>query len=143
MNVQYKRARITMILFGAMLLFLVVDYAIVGTTRFMNRGNFLLTSFLVSIVFIVFFVNMYRTEKTKEIVDERDKEFQSKAVNISLIITLMFVFLFCMSLFVVYKDAGVLPVSWIWLLAYLTFSFAYFLTSTIIVVQYWRDNDHE
>lgn len=143
MNIQYKRAIVTMILFGTLFLFLVIDFAILGTEGFMNRTNFLATSLLIFVVMVVFMGIMFKTERSDSVVDERDTQIQTKATNIALILTTMFVFLFCLSLFLGYEDVGNVPVSWLWLLAYLTFSVAYFSTSTIIVLMYWKDNATE
>ena len=89
---------------------------------------------------ILFYSMLWRTNKSEFIVDERDHQIQSRSAMIGLLITTMFVFLFSVGLFIGYEEVGSVPVSWMWLLAYLTFAVAYFSTSSVIVLMYWKDN---
>jgi membrane-bound ClpP family serine protease len=58
---------------------------------------------------------------------------------IGLMLTSMFVFIFSIALYVINKDRGVIEVSWVWLIAYMTFAFAYFMTGLITVYLYKVD----
>jgi len=138
MNIQYKRAFITMALFGFLFLYLIVDFLVVGVDNFTNRYNFLLTAAVILAVMIAFFGMLYVTNKKEYVVDERDNQIQTKATSVSLLITTMFVFLLSIGLFLGYESVGSVPVSWMWLMAYLTFDVAYLSSSTIITLLYWR-----
>ena len=138
MNIQYKRALVTMSLFGFLFLYLIVDFIVVGVNNYTNRNNFLLTAVVILTVMISFFVMLYVTNQKKHVVDERDKDIQTKATSVSLLVTTMFVFLFSIGLFLGYEGVAAVPVGWMWLLAYLTFDVAYFSSSSIIMLLYWR-----
>lgn len=139
MNVQFKRAIITMGLFAALLLYLVVDFALVGEEGFLERGNFLMSAIIIFVTMTTFFVMLLVTNKKQNIVDERDNAIQQKATSVALLVTTMFVFLICITLFIANEDVGSIHISWTWLLAYLTFAMAYFSSSAIIVLLYGLD----
>ncbi|MCK8058391.1 MULTISPECIES: DUF2178 domain-containing protein [unclassified Fusibacter] len=52
--------------------------------------------------------------------DERDQLIQSKAMNFGFILTLIYVFLVTITLYVKYEDAGLMPVGYMWFVAYST-----------------------
>ncbi|GEM_PF-2405267 len=139
MNIQFKRAIITMGLFAALLLFLVIDFAVVGEDGFLERGNFVMTAVIIFLTMAVFFLMLLVTNKKDNIVDERDNAIQQKATSVALLVTTMFVFLVCITLFIANENVGSIHISWTWLLAYLTFAMAYFSSSAIIVLLYGLD----
>ena len=55
--------------------------------------------------------------------DERDLEIARKANETALVAVQVFVFTFCIALFLGYETAGSLPVGWMWFLAYATACF--------------------
>ena len=55
--------------------------------------------------------------------DERDLEIARRANEIALVAVLVFVFAVCIALFLNYETAGILPVGWMWFLAYATACF--------------------
>ena len=140
MNIQYKRACFTSVLFGVLFFYLLINFVVTGVDGFTERFNFLITALMILLVMVAFFWMLYRTNKKEYIVDERDNQIQTKATSVSLLVTTMFVFLMCIGLFLGYENSGMVPVSWMWLLAYLTFDVAYFSSSSIIVLLYWKDN---
>jgi len=133
---QEKRAFYTMIISGLLLLYLVTDFIITGVDGFLERTNFLATSAVILIAMIGFGVLIYVTSKSNEVTDERDNSVMLKASNNAIIVITMFVFVLMIGLYLVYEEAGLIPVSWAWFVAYVTFAFAYFITSIITVVLY-------
>ena len=55
-----------------------------------------------------------------QIRDERDLEIARQANEIALVAVLVFVFAVCIALYLGYETAGILPVGWMWFLAYAT-----------------------
>lgn len=52
------------------------------------------------------------------LVDERDAQVSARAGQVTLVIVLTSIFLFSMGLWVAYESTGVVPVGWMWFLAY-------------------------
>jgi len=77
--------------------------------------------------FIGYFSMIYLTREksngTALISDERDLKIARQANEIALVAVLVFVFAFCIALFLGYETAGSLPVGWMWFLAYITACF--------------------
>jgi uncharacterized membrane protein YidH (DUF202 family) len=140
MNLQWKRASYTLLLFGILFLFLVVDLIVIGIDNYLNRGHFLLVAAMILVTMIVYFFMLYQTKNSDHLIDERDNVIQQKATSVALMITVMFVFLVSIGLFLVYENDGSLPVAWLWIQAYLTYTMAYTSSSFITVVLYRRDN---
>jgi len=59
-----------------------------------------------------------KSNGTALITDERDLEIARQASEMALVAVLVFVFVVCMALFLGYETAGILPVGWMWFLAY-------------------------
>jgi hypothetical protein len=79
------------------------------------------------------------TNRKDKLVDERDYSVQKRSYGTGLILSLMYVFLISIILFMVNRDAGTINVSWLWFIAYSTFAFSYFITSFVILYYYNRD----
>lgn len=140
MNVNYKRSLITCGLFGILFFYLITHYAIVGPLQFQNeRIHMVISAIVILVVMVGFAVMLLLTRKKDKVFDERDQLIQKQASMIGLMLTSMFVFVFSIALYINYKDRGVLEVSWVWLIAYMTFAFAYFITSLITVYLYKVD----
>ncbi|MCK5387853.1 MAG: DUF2178 domain-containing protein [Candidatus Izimaplasma sp.] len=140
MNVNYKRSLITCIIFGILFFYLVIHFAIVGPLGFQtDRIHRVVSAAAILVAMVGFAIMLLLTNKKEKVFDERDQLIQKQASTIGLMLTSMFVFIFSIILFVNYQDRGVLEVSWVWLIAYLTFSFAYFITSLITVYLYKVD----
>ena len=86
-----------------------------------------------------FAIMLLMTQRKDRVFDERDQLIQKQSSMIGLLLTSMFVFIFSIALFVINRGRGTIEVSWMWLIAYLTFSFAYFITSLISVYLYKVD----
>ncbi len=137
MNVSYKRSIATSLIFGILFCFLVTFFAVVGPEHYLEGKIYLvISSALVLISCLAFVLMLLLTNKKENIVDERDSVIQKKASSVGLIVSLMYVFLLSIVLFITYRDEGVLNVSWTWFIAYSTFAFGYFCTSLTHVFFY-------
>ena len=140
MNVNYKRSLITCVLFGILFFYLITHYAIVGPLEFQSeRIHMVISAIVILVVMVGFGVMMLLTHKKDKVFDERDQLIQKQASMTGLMLTSIFVFVFSIVLYINYEDRGVLEVSWVWLIAYMTFAFAYFITSLITVYLYKID----
>ncbi len=87
----------------------------------------LIAAVILAAGFIGYFSMLYLTREksvgTALIRDERDLEIARQSNEIALIAVLVFVFTVCISLFLSYETAGILPVGWMWFLAYATACF--------------------
>ena len=50
--------------------------------------------------------------------DERDKNISTRAVSVGMIALVIYIFLFSITLYTCYETEGILPVGWMWFLAY-------------------------
>ena len=57
-----------------------------------------------------------------------------------MMLTAIGIFLLTIFLFVKNEDIGFVNVSWMWVIAYGTFSFSYFITSTAMIVLYNKED---
>lgn len=142
MNVSYKRSIITSIIFGILFLYLVTIFVVIGPNQFVsNKTNMIITSIVIAVAMLSFAFAMLFTNKKGNIVDERDDYIQKKASSIGLMISLIYVFLLSIILFVINRNSGFIDVSWLWFIAYSTFAFGYFITSLIHVYVYHYESD--
>ena len=83
----------------------------------------------IGIGFIAYYLMLYRTRSNQDvnklIVDVRDVEIARRANELGLMALLVLFFCACMILFVLYERVGMLPVSWMWYLAYLSICFGF------------------
>jgi hypothetical protein len=68
------------------------------------------------------------------IFDERDERLARRANPIGMTIVAMYVFLACIVLWDAYREAGAVPVGWMWFLAYTTMIFTYLSTAIVQLV---------
>jgi hypothetical protein len=137
MNVTYKRSLLTSIIFGILFVFLFVFYLVIGPEEFLsNKINTVISVVVIIVAMGSFGFMLLFTNKKSNVVDERDYFIQKKASSFGLMISMMYVFLLSIVLFIVYRDYGVVNVSWMWFIAYSTFSFGYFVTSLAHVYLY-------
>ena len=140
MNVNYKRSSITCIVFGILFFYLIIHFAVIGPLEFQSeRIHMVIAAAVIIVAMASFAIMLLLTNKKDKVFDERDSLIQKQSSMIGLMLTGIFVFLFSIILFINYQDRGVLEVSWLWLIAYTTFSFSYFITSLISVYLYIRD----
>lgn len=140
MNIGYKRSLVTMILFGILFVYICLSFAIIGPEDYLStRLNRIVNSVLIAVVIIGFGFMMLVTNKKSNVVDERDLILQKRATSIGMMLTGILVFLVAIFLYVKNESLGVVDVSWMWVIAYGTFSFSYFVTSTAMIVLYNLD----
>lgn len=68
--------------------------------------------------------------------DERDETVQSKAMNVGFLVLAMYIFLLCITLYVVYENDKFLPIGWVWFIAYTTIVIASLSTSITTFILY-------
>jgi hypothetical protein len=130
-----------MILSGILFFYIVISFSIIGPEDFLStRLNRVINSIIIFLAMIGFGVSMLLTNKSSNIVDERDTLIQKKATSTGMMLTCIFVFIITMYLFVQNEDLGTVNVSWMWVIAYGTFSFSYFVTSTVMILLYNRED---
>ena len=99
----------------------------------------IIAAVILGIGFVSYFLMLHQTREKSNgktlIRDERDLEVSLRANEIALVAVLVFVFVLSISLFLVYENAGTLPVGWMWFLAYITACFGLLAQSlaTLIV----------
>ena len=140
MNITQKKSIITCSIFGIMFFYLMAHFLIVGPNDFQTvKIHMLISKIIIFLGGASFIIMLILTKKKSNVFDERDELIQRKSSTSGLMFTGMFVFILSMVLYVYYSDKGSLEVAWVWLIAYSTFSFAYFITSLISVYLYVKD----
>ncbi|MCK4552474.1 MAG: DUF2178 domain-containing protein [Tenericutes bacterium] len=140
MNKSYKRSLITCIIFGTLFFFLSIYFIIVGPNAFLaNKIHFVINSIFVALAMISFTIMLLLTNNKEYIIDERDAHVQRKSYGVGLMISLIYVFLISIVLFIDNRNTGTVTSSWLWFIAYSTFAFSYFITSLIILYNYNRE----
>lgn len=67
------------------------------------------------------FLRIYqRSKKHGFMRDERDHYMQGKAVSAGFLITILYIFILSISLYIKYENLGTMPVGWVWFIAYST-----------------------
>jgi hypothetical protein len=145
MNVSMKKSQWTMMIFGLFFLFLVAYFLIVGSEAFLSaKIHQVICASVFILSFLAFLMMQLYMRKQSTIIDERDLMIQKQASVSGMLITLIYVFLLSMILFLIYRDDLYLSVSWMWFMAYSTFGFSWFVTSAIHVYLYHQgDIDEE
>jgi len=72
--------------------------------------------------------------------DERDKYIQNKALAAGYVITLIYIFILAISIYTKYENNGMVPVAWIWFIAYSLVIIANLSVSAASVYQYWKSD---
>ncbi|XMB73200.1 DUF2178 domain-containing protein [Mycoplasmatota bacterium WC30] len=85
---------------------------------------------LVATGFITFFIVQFKANK--EPVDERVRLVQLKAANVTLVIVLVYVFVFGLTLYTIYNNE-LMPSSWIWLITFSTVFLTYITNSSLYI----------
>ncbi len=141
MSISELRSRFIMFLSGFLFIFIVVYFLIVGPSNFLEEKiHLVINSIVVFVVMVAIAANVLITNKKTNIVDERDYTIQRKATSTGLLVTALYVFALSMILFISYRTIGFVNVSWMWFIAYSTFSFTYFITSFANFYLYLKEN---
>jgi len=92
----------------------------------------------------VLMLNLTRKKTSSETMhqDERDQEIARRANGAALVLVLAFIFILSMILFIRFQDLGVLPVGWLWFLAYFTGCFGYIVHAASTLFLYKEMSGH-
>ena len=87
-----------------------------------ERGRILSGAVFLGLGYLVYGLMLLRTRDRvrggRRSVDERDREIGMRASVTALAVVLAFVFITCISLYEFYHDRALVPVGWMWFLAY-------------------------
>ncbi|NQT58878.1 MAG: hypothetical protein HQ557_07850 [Bacteroidetes bacterium] len=142
MSIQMKRAILNLIIWlSVTLLFLMVFFS--GNTVAAwgdNRVKIITLASLLGIGYIGQLILSIVFRKRKNIIntDERDAMILNKAMSNSFIVTLVYLFLIAMSLYIYYEKNGFVPVVWLWFIAYNVVMAANITTSSFLIFQHHK-----
>jgi hypothetical protein len=115
---------------AAALIFLAVFFGGGGPASFSQvPTRILIVAIALGLGYAAYSVMLYRTRQTPG--DERDEHIAARANGFALTAVLIFVFLTSIILYESYHDAGVLPVGWMWFMAYFTACFGYIVHAVV------------
>lgn len=95
-----------------------------------NWGDNRIKTLLLAILFLLGFGTDFvlrlaeKSQKHGYKKDERDRTIQLEAVFKAFVVLLLYIFILAIVLYLVYENAGVMPIGWVWFLAYSTVCFA-------------------
>ncbi len=81
---------------------------------------------------------MFRKKGNEIIKDERDIEVTGKAMGASYIVTMLYVFLVTISIYIKNESAGMVHVGWLWFIAYSLVIVANIASSVCTIIVYKR-----
>lgn len=116
-----------------LILFSILFFQGEGPTEWgMDPSRRFLSALCLAAGYIGFYVIQWRTRRNKQ--DEREVLINLKASQVGMVVVLIYVFLFCISLYTYYEKVSVMPSSWLWFLAYSTVSLAYIANSAFYLL---------
>lgn len=120
MSKHMKQSILTLSLWGLVgILFLII---LLSTDAIANWSDNRIKSALLAALFFVGFLSDFILKhvfnKKRVLSDERDQLVVKDAATSSFIIVIIYVFIFTISLFLKYEVVGVVPVGWLWVIAY-------------------------
>lgn len=121
MNQTRRRAWSGLAIWGvAGLVFAATFFAAGGPTEFAaERGRVLAGAVALGVAYLAYFVMIWRTRsRGKVAADERDERVLGRAGRGALVVVLLWVYVVGIGLWVGYDAQGVVPVGWMWFLAY-------------------------
>ena len=92
-----------------------------------NRIKRVVSAILFGIGFLSFFIIQFKRRKNKK--DERTFLIELKASRLSMIIVLLYVYVSSVVLYIIYETKLLMPVSWMWFLAYSTICITFIVNS--------------
>jgi len=142
MSVQMKRAILNLVIWlSVFLLFLIVFFSgntvadwDINRVKIFTLASFLAIGYIGQLILSIVF------RKRKNIIntDERDAMILNKAMSNSFIVTLVYLFLVAISLYLYYEKNGFVPVAWLWFIAYNVVMAANITTSGFLIFQHHR-----
>lgn len=140
MSKSMKVSIIYTIAWGLISVCMIVIFSLPNTIS--NWGENPIKTVVLSALFLLgFLINLFLRlyEKSKKHgfkKDERDKKIQADAIFKSLSILLVYIFLLCVALYLFYENTGMMPIGWVWFIAYSQIAVVYFLVSLFAVIGY-------
>jgi len=122
MSMQMKHAMIRMILWALVFVFFLTVFLTGDTLA--TWGDNRTKTIVVAALFLAGFGGdaalsiVYRNRKEAVTRDERDDWIQKQALSGGFIATLLYVFLVTISLYTKFENSGLVPVAWLWFIAY-------------------------
>lgn len=119
-----KRALFSLIIWGVVItVFVPLFFAGGGPSEWLqDRVRKILMIVVFGIGYLSFFLMMVLTRRKrsdgKVVKDERDNLVEIKSSKIAYIIVLLYIYIVCIILYMIYERTGVLPVSWMWFIGY-------------------------
>lgn len=107
-------------------------------------GDDRIKTILLALLFIAgliidLFLRIYeRSKKHGFIRDERDHYMQRKAGSAGFIITVLYIFILSISLYIKYENIGIMPIGWVWFIAYSTIAAANLSTGICSLIYYGK-----
>ena len=92
--------------------------------------------------FLVRIITRPRQDKPGTRVDERDREIDNKATQISLGVTVAGIFIGCIMLHDAFQTTGAVPVNWVWFVGYSGFILSHLAWAVLSVIMYSGNIDH-
>lgn len=105
-----------------------------------NRLKTLLLALLIAAgLGVDLFLRIYeRSKKHGFMRDERDHYMQRKAVSAGFLITILYIFILSISLYMKYNSLETMPVGWVWFIAYSTIAAANLSTGICSLIYYGK-----
>lgn len=134
-------------LFHFLLWFLVaVAFVIVFSSKgtIENWGDNKIKTVVIAFLFLVglsgeFILRIiYRKKKNKIVVDERDEYITNKSLGAGYVITMLYIFILAITLYLKYESSGSVPVAWLWFIAYTLLIVANISSSAAALLCYWK-----
>jgi len=141
MNKNQKRSLYSLLIWGTVALVFIPLFFINGgaETWGIDKARFIIPVSFILVGFILFFLMLALTRKknTGGIErDERDIHISRKASEISLAIVMGYVFLTCITLYLLYEETNSVPRGWMWFMAYTSLFAGYISNSAISLILY-------
>jgi uncharacterized membrane protein len=94
------------------------------------------------LLFLVLFLVRIKSKDKTILMDERDERISRQAIGTAFVIFAIYVFLMCIGLYEAYNESEVMPVGWMWFLAYSSGFIAILSRAIATLVLYKRMSGH-
>ena len=136
MSFARKQAFISCLVWLVITVLFAVVFFSTGAESFGNQDN-RMSRMLVAVIIVPGFVlNLVMLERTRRgkkrgDLDERDDTISTSASEVTMIVLGMLFYIASIALFAVYQEAGMVPVGWLYLMAYGSFCVVSLVHSTV------------
>lgn len=94
------------------------------------------------LLFLVLFLVKLKSKDRTILMDERDERIARQAMGIAFTVFAIYVFLMCIGLYEAYNTSEVMPVGWMWFLAYSSGFIAILSRAAATLILYKRMSGH-